>query len=49
MTDAHAANNPLPLAQAVQMPLGPLQDEPWVNRVLNAYRKPKEVVHANTA
>lgn len=33
------ANNPTPLAKAIQMPMGECLDTPWANRILNAYRR----------
>lgn len=37
--DFHAANNPSPMAKAIQMPLGKLWNEPWVNGIINAHNK----------
>jgi hypothetical protein len=32
-----AANNPSPMARAIQMPLGSRWNDPWVNAVINAH------------
>ncbi len=37
--DFSAANNPSPMAKAIQMPLGDLWDNPWVNSIINAHVK----------
>ncbi len=35
--DFDRANNPSPMAKAIQMPLGNLWSDPWVNSIINAH------------
>lgn len=40
--DFDSANNPSPMAKAIQMPLGDRWNDPWVNAIINAHNNERK-------